>query len=216
MPVSKELAPTEIFADMPKSFRQYVNGGFDQLGDLEQSKVSALTAVLAEGHEAMDEVGVNEILDRLGLKVRDKASFGTALGLLTLFITSRDDVGEVLVAAETAGVIPSEKAARIKELALELAKGKATLTEAVESTSLANEVAPSFQGLNVAVELRFRFDDLQIVRSVPVAICHLATDHRDHKCFFQMTKSDVAQLIFQLKIAEAQLNAIEAWSRGRD
>jgi hypothetical protein len=34
-------------------------------------------------------------------------------------------------------------------------------------------------------------------------------------CFFQMTKSDIAQLILQLKKVEAEISAIECWSKER-
>lgn len=215
VPASAELAPSEVFADMPPAFRQYLSRGFDQLGELNPEKTGPLASILAEGHEAMDEVGVNEILRRLEIQVRDKSSFGTALGVLTVLIASRDDVMDVLSAAEKASVIPENRIASIRELALQLIKGKATLAEVVESTSLANEVAPSFQGLDLAVELRFGFDESKIVRTVPVAICHITTDSRDHQCFFQMTKTDIAQLMFQLKKAEAQLSAVEAWTRNK-
>ena len=215
LPISKELPPADIFSDMPQAFRSYLKHGFEQLGELPQSKIGSLVTLLGEGHEAMDEVGVNEILRRLELKVREKDSFGTALGVLTLFVTGRDDVTEVISAAEAAGVIPTTSSLRIRELVVELTKTKAMLTAVVESTSLANEVAPSFQSLTLAVELRFGFDEVKIARTVPIAICHLNTDSQRHHCFFQLTKSDVAQMIFQLKQAEDRLNAIEAWSKER-
>jgi hypothetical protein len=124
-------------------------------------------------------------------------------------------VAEVISAGEKAGVIPPASLARVQEIASELARGKATLKGVLESRTLANAVAPSFQALRIAAELRFGFEESKIVRSVPVAICHLATDSKKSHCFFQMTKSDVAQLIVQLKKVEAEFNAIESWSKER-
>jgi hypothetical protein len=141
----------------------------------------------------MDEAGVTEILRRLEIQVRDKSSFGTALGLLAILVTSRDDVAEVISAGEKVGVIPPASLARIQEIASDLSRGRTALKEVLEETSLANEVAPSFQSLTIATELRFGFEEARIARFVPVAICHLSTDSQHSRCFFQMTKKDVTQ-----------------------
>jgi hypothetical protein len=213
--LTKEIAPAEIFAEMPQSFRQYISRGFGQLAEIEPSKVAPLVSLLAEGLNAADETGAAEIVRRLDLPVREKGSFGGALGLLVVFVTSRDDFNDIILAGAKAGAIPDATVGRIGAIARELEKSKAALTEVVESSSLANEVAPSFQRLDIAVDLRLRLDDGKVSKSVPVAICHLDTDSRDGHCFFQMKKSDVSQLIVQLQKIEAQLNAAEAWARER-
>ncbi|MGA3373982.1 MAG: hypothetical protein ABSC48_19745 [Terracidiphilus sp.] len=213
--VPNELPSAEVFSEMPQSFRSYLSRGFEQVALLPRSKIDSLANLLAEGLEAMDEAQVTEILRRLEIQVNDKTSFGTALGLLTVFVTSREDVMDIVSAGEKAGVIPSASSAPIREIVSELAKGKARLRDVHELAKLANSVAPSFERLHIAPELRFGFEEAKLIRSVPVAICHLVTDSDEIHCFFQMTKSDVARLISQLKKVEAELNAIESWSKER-
>jgi hypothetical protein len=209
------LSPEEIFAEMPSNFRSYLSRGFEQIAELDQSKIGQLADVLAEGHAAMEEAGVNEILRRLELNVRDKDSFGSALGVLTILVASRKDIGEVITAGEKAGAIPAASANRLVEIATELSRGRAVLTDVLKTTSLANAIAPSFQKFAFSVELRFGFEDAKIARNVPIAICHLVTDDDDVHSLFQMTKSDVAELISQLQKIESQFAAIEEWSRGQ-
>jgi hypothetical protein len=213
--IPKEVPPGEVFSDMPQAFRSYISRGFEQVAQLNQSKIGPLANLLVEGQDVMDEAGATEILRRLEIQVQDKASFGTALGLLAIFVSSRDDVMDVISAGEKAGVIPSASSARIKEIASELARSKAALKDALEITTLASAVVPSFRRFSIAPELRFGFEESKLVRSVPVVICHLLTDSDESDCLFQMTKRDVAQLILQLKKVEAELVAIESWSKER-
>jgi len=215
LPVAKEISPAEIFADMPLAFRSYLNRGFDQLAKIDLSKVGLLANLLGEGLNVTDDAGVAEVARRLDLQVRDKGGFGAALGVLIAFVTSRDDLEEVISAGGGAGAISKDSAEGVLAIARELGKSKVALKEIVENSALANEVAPSFQRLDIAVELRFGFDDSKIAKIVPVAICHLDTDSRDSHCFFQVKKSDIAQLIVQLRKAELQLNAIDAWAKER-
>ena len=210
-----EVPATEIFADMSPTFRSYLSRGFEQVALLPPSKVDSLASLLTEGLEGMDEAGVTEILRRLDYQVKDKASFGTALGLMAVFVTSRDDLMEVIAGGEKAGVIPSASSTQIREIASRLAIEKAKLKDVLELGALANRVAPSFRFLHIAAELRFGFEESNIVRSVPLAICHLSTDSDSQQCFFQMTKSEIAHLISKLKKVEAELNAIESWSKER-
>jgi hypothetical protein len=213
--VANKVPPDEIFADMPSGLKSYLNRGFAQIAELEQSKVSMLASVLSEGHQSTEEAGVNEILRRLEVDCKDKGSFGTALGILTLIVTGRDDVDAVIAAGEHAGVIPPLGVERVTEVASELARGKSTLTNAIEATHLANAIAPTFDELSIAVELRFGFDDAKVARFVPIALCRLDTDKDDVGCLFQMRKSDITRLILQLKKVEAQVSAMEEWSKGR-
>jgi hypothetical protein len=213
--ITKEMPPSDVFADMPEAFRSFLNRGFDQLAQIDQSRIGPLAKLFAEGLNVSDDAGVVELVRRLDLPVRDKASFGAAISMLIIFVTSRDDLDDVISAGGNSGVIPKGSVDRIIAIARELGKSKVHLVEAVENSSLANEVAPSFQSLNIVVELRFRFDDSKISRMVPVAICHLDTDLRSNQCFFQMKKSDITQLITQLQKAESQFNVIDAWAKDR-
>jgi hypothetical protein len=213
--IVNKASPDEIFADMPSGLKSYLNRGFGQIAELEQSKISMLADVLSEGHQSTEEAGVDEILRRLEVDCKDKGSFGTALAILTLIISGRDDVDAVIAAAERAGVIPPSSVERVTEVASELARGKAALTNAIEATQLSNIIAPTFDRLSIAVELRFGFDDAKVARIVPIALCRLDTDKDDVECLFQMRKADISRLILQLKKVEAQINAIEEWSKGR-
>lgn len=215
LPVAREISPEGIFFEMPSGFRLYLRRGFDQLAQVDQSKIGMLVDILAEGVDATDEAGVTEIIRRLELKIHDRRAFGAALGLLLVIVTSREDLKEVVEAGVKADAITKTSEDRVLALATELQKGKSVLSDAVGSASLANEVAPSFMRLDIAVELRFAFDELKVSKTVPVAICYLDTDSDENQCFFQLKKRDITQLISQLKRAEVQLNAIEAWAKER-
>jgi hypothetical protein len=215
LPVAKEIPAADIFADMPKPFRAFICRGFEQLAQIDQSKIDALAGLVAEGFEVSDEGRLSEMSKRLDLPQSEMRNVGAALGMLIALVTSRDDLDELILAGGKAGALPEASVEKIKAIAQGLAKNKAALTEVVEYSSLANEVAPSFQRLDTTVELRFGFEDTKITKTVPVAICYLNTDSRNSQSFFQMKKSDVTQLIEQLKKVESQFDAIETWAKER-
>lgn len=212
---AREVPASELFADMPQSFRGFVRRGFEQISQLDDTGVRSLAKALADGYEPADESGLEEILKRLALEIKEKQSFGVALSLLTILITSRDDLLDVLAAGESSDVIPTAHKERIQQIALQLGREKGALADGIESAELASRVLPSFERLLVATELRFKFDESKIEKAVPVAVCHLSTDSKENQCFFQLKRSDVVHLISLFKKMEAQLAAIEAWSKGR-
>lgn len=216
IPTAKEISPAAIFADMPPSFKSYLNRGFAQLSQLEDTKIDSLIDLRATGVDITDDSGLNEAARILGFPVHDIKTLGASLAVLIAFVTSRDDINEIITAAGDADAIARADVTRISDIAHRLARRKAALKQIVETTSLATEVAPAFQKLDIATDLRFKFDDdSKISISVPVAICHLSTDSRDSNCFFQMKKSDVAQIIGQLQKLESQLAHLELWAKER-
>jgi len=214
--MAREIAPAAIFEDLPPSFRSYLNRGFAQLAQVDDAKIDSLIDLRAIGADITDDSGLNETARILGLQIHDAKTLSAALALLIAFVTSRDDFDEVIAAAGDANAIPRTNVDRIRDIGHRLARRKTALKQIVETNSLASEVAPAFQRLAITTDLRFKFDDdSKMSTSVAVAICHLSTDSRDSKCFFQMKKSDVTQIIGQLQKLESQLTLIESWAKER-
>lgn len=215
LPIAKEIVPGDIFAEMPVSFRSFIYRGFEKLAHIEQPKIDSLADMLAQGFEITDDAKLTEVSRSLDLPTVDTRSVGAALGMLIAFVTSRDDLDEVITAGSEAKAIPEQSVEKIRLIAHGLAKNKSALTDIVEHSSLASEVAPSFQRLDTTVELRFGFEEEKITKTVPVVICYLQTDSRDSCSWFQLKRSDVTRLIEQLKRIELQLDAIDVWVKER-
>jgi hypothetical protein len=206
------VAPPEIFSEMPPAFRSFLQKGFAELAVLPFEKVQKLSALVTSGFEPVDDVTVSESATLLNVPKEEVSKILGALSLLIAFTTRRTDVDIVLQQGSAAGAVPADHLPALLELAARLAERKAEYKEALEIASLAREVAPSLEGFDLTVELRFSFEDNLPTRSVPVVLCSLRTDSKKNRAFFQLRKQEVIKLIDQLSRAVRQVEALEKWA----
>ncbi len=209
LPLSMHVGPTEIFEEMPAGFRAFLNRGFADLALLPYDKVERLSTLIAGGFEQTDDKTAAESAKLLGIAQEEVPKIAAALGLLIAFTTRRTDVEAVLQQGVHVGAIRSENLIDLSRLAEKLTEKKGDFKEALEVASLAKEVAPSFERLSLSVELRFAFEDNVPVRSVPIVLCHLATDSEPDNVFFQMRKHDLVRMIDQLNTALQNVDVLQ-------
>jgi hypothetical protein len=95
----------------------------------------------------------------------------------------------------------------VSKLANAVVDKRTSLREAIERSSLANAILPTYQSSALEIDLRLRFDDQEkVVGGAPVAILGLRTDIEDD-FYCQMSLADVRRLLKRLEEAEARLRA---------
>jgi hypothetical protein len=85
------------------------------------------------------------------------------------------------------------------------------LSGLLDRANLANDVLPSFSGMGVAVDLRIRFVDGSVTNTVPVALILINTDIRDKELSFQISRSDLGQMINRLQTCLQDLKKAESF-----
>jgi hypothetical protein len=212
LPLSMDITPSEIFSEMPIGFRAFLNRGFGDLSRLPDDKVERLSGLIASGMENTEGAVAAESARLLGVAEEDVSKISAALGLLIAFTTRRTDVETVLQQGAQAGAIPAESITDLVRLSHRLAERKSEYKEALEVAALAKEVAPSFERLDLAPEIRFAFDGPTPSRSVAVVLCRLVTDSDDSTAFFQLRRQDLVRIIEQLNKALHQVDSLQKLS----
>jgi hypothetical protein len=209
LPLSMQVTPSEIFAEMPVGFRSFLNRGFADLASLPFEKIERLSKVLADGVEQVDDGAATECARLLGVPTQEVSKITAALSLMIAFTTRRTDVEAVLQQGAQAGVISPEDVPALIDVAGRLAEKKSEYKEALEIVSLAKEVAPSFERLSLATEVRVSFENDAPVRSVPLILCRLKTDLDGEDLLFQMRRKDVVQVVEQLTKALQHVDILQ-------
>ncbi len=197
---------------MPTGFRSFLNRGFSDLALLPFTSVESLFDFIAEEGELNDEKAKLKCAKILRVSEDEVGKIIAAASLLIAFTTRRTDTQAVLEAGVAASAIPQESLPALFEISEKLNGRKGVYKEALELVSLAKEVAPSFERLDLSVELRFSFTDGQPLRTVPIVLCRIDTDTENYRNFFQMRKADVVRLRDQLNDALQHIEAVEQWS----
>lgn len=214
LPLNSGLSIASVLDESPEGFKSYLRDGFYSLASIDEARYPAFAEQLTKSINLTDATSIADLAETLSVPIADAGAVGAALTTVAGFITNGVEVNDLISAFLERDIVTKQSSPRIEALSREIEKHKIALTALSEQTILANAVAPSYQRLECAPELRFAFENSEITQTVPVVICHLTTDIRTHSCTFQMKKSDVQQLIKQLQRIEGQLTAIENWAGG--
>ena len=184
--------------------------GFSDLAKVPLASVDKLAEIVTSGIEPGDEAAALACAKVLGAPADEVDNLVAALGLLVGFVARRDDARSILHSAVTQQIVNADDLAALLSIAEKLQANKPLYEEALDVSTLAKKVAPSFRELDISVELRFAFEGDQPTRSVPIVLCNLLTDSRDHRAIFQLSKRDLSVLIDRLSEAQRQVEVLES------
>lgn len=196
--------------DLPDKIRPHVKMGFHLLAKATPDQRNQFLGYLLD----ITEKGEN--LDRdLAVKIvgLDSHTINDVLSTIAMVISATVDSD-----VSTNDFIEFGRGAVFEEVDQEVARQvvdfvisrRAPLEAGMKDSALANSVLPSFQGIWIEVDLRLRFenDNQSVSSGVAIAVCNLKTDSTDD-VWFQMSASDVDDLIDKLKKVSSQLKAAE-------
>ena len=93
-----------------------------------------------------------------------------------------------------------------------VATARPDLKQALQRSTLADEVLPSFSFLSTTVDLRPSFEEGRIKFVVPVALLFLATDASEQQVWCQLKKSQLEEVIKDLQTTLRQMEQAEQWA----
>lgn len=86
------------------------------------------------------------------------------------------------------------------------------IKQALQRSTLADEVLPSLTVLSTTVDLRPSFEEGQVKLVVPVALLLLATDAAEQRVWCQLNKAQLEQVIKDLRSTLRRMEQAEQWA----
>lgn len=201
-----------LFTSMPDHLKSFARQGLSVIASLNQAQFATFVELVQLNFLSSSDDDTEEMRQKLSLSER-QASAATLVGALAIgLVTSGEDTERSIEVATTAQVVTPETAGLFRSLMEALQPQKQTLSETIQSAELASETLPSFNGLDLTLDLRLGFEGSAIKGAVPVVLAHLRTDVRDARVFFQIQKRDIVGLISQLEKILRQVEEAEKWA----
>jgi hypothetical protein len=193
-------------SDLPEPAIGGIRLGFSKLSALDAQKRSEIVnAILKQlGEEVSPRP--SEIAESLGLAVPDVADMALAVSVAFGVLVDLDVTPSDFVSAVSERFLDDRSRPAASELAQLIVAQRVQLKEAIEDSSLANTVLPSITSIGVEVDLRLRFGESQLERSVPVAVVHIDTDCENQEIWFQLKRAEIERLIRKLEVARRQMD----------
>jgi hypothetical protein len=164
--------------------------------------------ILSKVSNEENTIDLEPIGKKVGFSEREASSLAAAvISMVGLLSETKSSAEEFLEAARgklyeeadrpAATFITNAVAARRKQLEASLERG-----------SIAAETLPSFAGLDVSVDLRFKFDKEELKDAAPVAIIRISTDSRP-EIWFQVSRADLAMILERLNQVSKQMDIVQ-------
>jgi len=132
------------------------------------------------------------------------SAYSLLIGLLSEAEVSLDD----LVEAGRDLIYFAQDGASMPAILKPISEGLGAIDAAVQRAQLAGRVLPSFQKMEVVIDLRLQFLDGKVKHHIPVAVAYLKTDVAKEDMWFQMSRGDIEDTIKSLN--EVLVNMITA------
>ena len=134
----------------------------------------------------------------MGIGKDTAATIVTAVSLLLALATSRKEEPSVLVEELVDAKLVSQTATGATlEVLQRFASDKDQLKRSMRLGSLAQHTLPSFKGLTTSIDMRLEIKAGAVDLVVPTVVAHLQTDLDQSQVSFQLTKSDVEDLVVE-------------------
>jgi len=133
------------------------------------------------------------------------SAYSLLIGLLSEAEVSLDD----LVEAGRDVIYFPEDGASMLAILKPINEGLGEIDAAVQRAQLAGRVLPSFQRMEVVIDLRLQFADGKVKHHIPVAVAYLKTDVATEDMWFQMSRGDVEDTIKSLNEVLSNMIAAE-------
>ena len=193
------------FALYPDEARRFFRSGFDVASRLSvNDRKTALAEFLSHalrGKRLGSGISLSPIP---GLNKREMdqlaATFSVVVGILTDSNATARDFSD----AATGNLFDEQHSEAAMSLATLVCEQRAALSTALQKAQLSGSVLPSLEQFNLAVDLRLKIAEGVVRTSVPVVVAYISTDVDGKSLGFQMTKTDVEEMINKLQeISEA-------------
>jgi hypothetical protein len=215
-PPMTSLPLQQALAEIPAHMRSQLEEGFRTIAALDRSQIDALARTVADHIGALGEVDTDQLASELGLDEDSLSSAITATSMTVAFISSWKETPDELVSGLIkASFLRDTDRSTLTHFVETISSKRTEIKKALNLRSLAEETLPAFRDFDTSIDMRLDFRKDQIETAVPVLLVHLRTDLPQERLFFQMTKSDVQQLVEQLKRTLLQLESAEKWATER-
>jgi hypothetical protein len=187
---------TSTLANMPASLKEILKRGCASIGEMTPEALENLRPLAKKALEGSESALEGEF-PSLGIGAeRGRVAVAAAAFLATL-IAGDSSTKEILETLPTVleGPVPPQVISLINTLGTET-QGLRSL---YQKYRLSNATLPSFRKLDISVDLRIDFQKDGSPVTLPIAIAYLDTDAAHQKLWFQMTESQVSELIEQLE-----------------
>lgn len=196
--------------DLPASVRASLAAAYEIAASLDQRRWSdAVRTFVREVTANGGNFDADNLSKSLQIPQRDARKIASGLSATVALLTDTEGTVREFLSAATrrAGLLPSANGAA--EIAADIVLSeKGTLEAVLSRRRLAASVLPSLDYLEIAVDLRFKFDGNQLNDAVPVAIIRVDTDTFNQQLWVQLDLDDVNNAIKKLNDAKEQMEKI--------
>ena len=196
--------------DVPPGVRPHIRMGFHLLSRIEPERRSALTQYIIQTLIESREIESSHAQKVSGL---NDHTIGDTLTAITFAIASIIDLDvskdDFLSFVPDEILDPVDRPAAEQVLA-SVPSRREELKSAMDTSSLARTVLPSYRRISIQTDMRVKFaDDGSIAGTAPVAICFLTTDIEAEELFFQAELDDIERLIKSLGVVKENLRRLK-------
>lgn len=205
---------SDLISDMPEALQKRVRSGFAVASSLSEEQlrtgVSTFTKTLDRGSSTFDPEPLEKML---GTSKRDTGSLVTAISVVVGLLTQIRVDSDAFVRAFSGKLFEQKDTPAFATVADVVNQDRDRLDKSIERRYLAAQTLPSLSSFDVSIDLRLRFEGVEIREGVPVAVVHIATDG-DPQLWVQLTEADVSLIIEKLETVSKQMSsAAEMFSR---
>jgi hypothetical protein len=207
----------EVLAELPGPAKAYLKQGFAALAKFPENRYEELVAIVAEFVTSAHvfTLSPDRLAARLGVPPSDAAALLGSVSLIAWVLSVREETAQEFVETATAvGILDEGNATPALAFSHLIVKDRPALKGAIERSRLGTELLPSLTGVGTAVDVRLRFEEGRVAFAVPVALVHLRTDVRGQALWFQLTRSQLEQMIQELQETLRRLQGAEQWVGG--
>ncbi|HEX5281772.1 MAG TPA: hypothetical protein VFW28_16960 [Micropepsaceae bacterium] len=207
---TKERLAREL-AGYPPSALAYFNAGFIAASKLTDSTRNAvLLELLANFRRGRRQVTGINLRSVTGVGVRESGQIASAFSLVVGLLSESEATPEEFVEVANGIVFDREQEGSALSIAKLVCAHRNEIAPALELARVSGLVLPSLDEVELAVDVRVSWSEGQIKGAVPVVIAHLDTDGMGQEIWFQMTRSDVEDMIKKLSESLQQMQAAES------
>jgi hypothetical protein len=212
--VSESSGPiSDEFAAIPDNLKDRMRKGFSNLPKLSPENSQALVELVLKTLPNRKFQADDDLLSKLGLDPDATASLFTAVAMASLILSNRKEDSEQFTnAAIQARVMNEPDKEHAKAFLEAVIKNRPAFKLALDREQVGQQVLPSISNFETSVEVRLRFNEDQIALAVPVVVIHIDTDSEGQRVWFQLTKSELKQVIEQLQKALRRIEHAERWT----
>jgi hypothetical protein len=192
---------------LPDHIRYHAKNGFSNLRDITAEQYEKFLAAYFAAAEGAGSLESEALAGVLGLDERQASDVVLACSLTAGAVTDLQVTADDFLDAARERVFEPAHEDAVRTLVGSLIGRRSALREAIERSSVANAILPTFQSSAVEIDLRLRFgDDGAVSGGTLVAIVGIRTDIEDD-FYFQLSPEELRRLTKRLNEAVGRLHS---------